>query len=142
MKVLSVTIALVSLAVTLLWVAVGGVILTIAVGVLVLVIALLGAFGLGSWWSSRLLEQGARIALEAQLSDDRRDTIQVKALTGLMRDTLKARNGSPQTAQYPALTFGTQPESTNAQRPADAQYPLDIQPIDASFTVSGLDDEE
>jgi len=111
-----------------LWVAFGGVTLAIAFGAVVFLTAILLAFGLGSWWSSQLIERGAKIALQAQNSDDRRDTVQVRALAGLVKETLRARDTMPDNTPYPILPFrDNAPEE---------------RPIEATFTVSGLDEED
>lgn len=87
-----------------LWLSIGGQALTIALAVLLILAVLITLFALGSWWSAKLFAHGAKIALEAQTSDDRRDQTQIKALSKLATDMLKA--GQQQTAhpQYPRIS--------------------------------------
>jgi len=112
----------------LLWYIFGGVTLAIGLGALALLTLLIAAFGLGSWWSSQLIERGASIALQAQTSDDRRDTVQMNALAGLVKETLKIGSDLPNHTPYPSLPFSI--ESADNQ-----------EPIDASFTIARLDEE-
>ena len=120
----------IGLIVGILWAVLGGTALAIAFGVTVLVLIILSAFGLGSWWSSRLIEQGAAIALKAQGSDDRRDVVQMNALAGLVKETLKIRGSLPTSNPYPALPF----------RQEDTEWRQ--QSFKTSFIIEGLDEEE
>ena len=111
-----------SLLIGLLWYTFGGLALVVTMLSLVLITLLIGAFSLGSWWSSQLLERGANIALKAQTGDNRREASQINALAGLMKETLKLGGGLNQAPPYPSLPFG---EET----------------VEASFTIAGLEDE-
>ena len=111
-----------SVLIGLAWYAFGGLALAVMLAAMLLVTLLLAAFGLGSWWSGWLMERGASIALKAQSGDNRRDRVQINALTGLVKETLKIRNGLSNGAHYPALPFG---EET----------------VEANFTIAGLDEE-
>lgn len=122
MKYLMIGLILVNLLMGLLWYAFGGLVLAVILVTLILVALLIATFALGSWWSSKLMERGARIALQAQTSDDRRDSLQINALTGLVKETLRIRSNQNNGLSYPSLPFG---EET----------------VDASFTIAGLEDE-
>ena len=122
MKQTSAILIFVSFILGVLWLAYGGLALAIALGMLVFLTCLLLAFGLGSWWSSQLMERGARIALQAQSNDDRRDMVQMRAMSGLVKEVLKVRNIAVNDSQYPALPIG---EET----------------VEGTFTVSGLEEE-
>jgi hypothetical protein len=113
-----------------LWSVLGGTVLAIIFGSTILVTIILSAFALGSWWSSRLIQQGAAIALKAQGSDDRRDMIQMNALAGLVKETLKIRGSLPVQNQYAALPF--RPEAT----------PWGETAFKTDFIIEGLDEEE
>jgi hypothetical protein len=113
-----------------LWHLVGGVALAIACGAIVLIILILSAFAMGSWWSGQLIERGAAIALKAQLSDDRRDIIQVNALTSLVKETLKIRESLPAQNRYPTLSL---PSIAPVQGESVFR---------TSFVIEGLDEEE
>lgn len=113
----------VTILVGLLWYSLGGLALTIMLSAVLLAALLAAAFGLGSWWSGKLMERGANIALKAQTSDDRRDTVQLTALAGLVKETLRIRNGLSNGDHYPSLPFGEEP-------------------VEASFTIAGLDEDQ
>jgi hypothetical protein len=125
MKSIIAGLTLTTAAVGVLWLTIGGV----AVGIifaasLALVIAVV-SFVFGSRWMKSAMEAGAQIALAAQVSDDKRDVIQIKALTDLTQAALKI--GQQQATQhqtdYPAL-----------MSPADV--------IDGRFVIAGLDDDQ
>jgi len=113
-----------------LWYMFGGPIFTAIMATLILVSLLLIAFGLGSWWSGKLMERGAKIALQAQSSDDRRDTVQVHALAGLVKETLKIRHSLTNRPHYPSLPFGEPPA------------PFGESPARPDFIIAGLEEEE
>jgi hypothetical protein len=72
------------------------------------------------------MERGAHIALQSQISDDRRDVIQIKALTDLTQAALKIgqQQATQRQADYPAL------------------MPPNGQITDGEFKIAGLDDDE
>ena len=113
------------LLIAILWQAIGGQLLAVLLGATFLVLALLSAVALGSWWSARLMREGANIALVAQASDDKRDLGQTSALADLVRETLRIKNEQPQIniPEYPVL-------------------PNNSQLIDAEFSISGFDEEK
>lgn len=123
MKYLIILFAGITLIIAILWLTIGGQLLAVLLGATFLVLVIFAAFALGSWWSSKLMREGANIALVAQVSDDKRDLSQTSALVGLIRETLKIRNEQTQIniPQYPALP--------------------DNGPIDAEFNISGFDEE-
>ncbi len=125
MKYVAITLAAVAAILGAVWASVGGVALGIGIGMLTFIAVIFAAFGLGSWWSARLMQAGANIALTAQTSDDNRDRAQIGALAGLVKETLKITGRSQAPTQYPQLSIPP---------------PADNIP-DADFTVSGLDDE-
>ncbi|MEM7032018.1 MAG: hypothetical protein AAF629_20865 [Chloroflexota bacterium] len=109
------------------WVVYGGIVVTIIFVTLAITTLLISAFGLGSWWSTRLIQQGATIALQAQSSDDQRDITQIKALASLVKETLRFQQPAPSQQTYPLLKLET--ERVGA-----------IEAIDADFTIAGLDE--
>ena len=109
------------------WITYGGAVVTIILVTLAITTLLISAFGVGSWWSTRLIQQGATIALQAQTSDDRRDMVQINAITSLVKETLKIRQAIPAQETYPLLGFDAQPLGS-----ADT--------IDADFTIAGLEE--
>ena len=125
MKYVAITLAAVAAILGAVWASVGGVALGIGIGMLTFIAVIFAAFGLGSWWSARLMQAGANIALTAQTSDDNRDRAQIGALAGLVKETLKITGRSQAPTQYPQLSIPP---------------PVDNIP-DADFTVSGLDDD-
>ncbi len=125
MKYIAITIAVLAAILGAVWASAGGVALAVGLGVLLLMALVFAGFGLGSWWSARLMQAGASIALTAQTSDDNRDRAQIGALAGLVKETLKITGRSQAPTQYPQLSIPP---------------PADNIP-DADFTVSGLDDD-
>jgi Zn-dependent protease with chaperone function len=123
MKSIIALIVALSLIVGALWLTLGGVALAIAIGVILFIVVIFLAFAFGSWWSSKLMTQGAKIALQAQQSDDRRDTVQINALSGLVKEVLKVRGLPAEANHYPAL-------------------PANSDTVEAAFIVSGLEDED
>lgn len=111
MKIAIVGLTCLTLIIAVLWFTIGGPALAIAAGILAIVAVVFSAFAAGSWWSARLMREGAQIALAAQVSDDKRDITQINALAGLVKETLKIRGeltgGGSTGAQYPALPFST-----------------------------------
>ena len=104
------------------WLKFGWQILLLISLLLLTVALLIVAFGLGCWWSGKLMERGATLALQARGSDDRRETMQINALASLMKEAVKSGQavGQP-TLPYPRL-------------------PLE-EVVEANFTIAGLDDE-
>lgn len=113
----------ITLLIAMLWLTIGGQLLAVLLGATFLVLVIFAAFALGTWWSSKLMREGANIALVAQVSDDKRDLSQTSALVGLIRETLKIRNEQVpiNMPQFPAL-------------------PDNSQTIDAEFNISGFDE--
>lgn len=58
-----------------------------------------------SWWSARLMERGAEIALSAQVSDDKRDVAMIKGITTLTQ--MVARQTQ---SELPALPLPSKPQ--------------------------------
>jgi len=77
----------------------------VVVGLIVVGLVVALAFLLGSWWSRKLMESGAEIALKAQVSDDNRDRAQIAALTQYGREIAKQFGGS-RSSQQAALGPG------------------------------------
>jgi hypothetical protein len=105
-----------------LWYAFGGMALAVTLVTFISVLLLMLAFGLGSWWSGRLMERGAKIVLKAQTSDDRRDIDQVQALAGLMKETVRNNNSFAYRPQYPSL-------------------PVNEEAAEIQFTIAGLEED-
>ena len=89
-----------------LWYTIGGQALAIGLGLLILISVIFGAFSLGSWWTHQVMQSGARIALEAQASDDNRDQIQLRSIANILKDfSMLSRELSRQTPkQVPGRT--------------------------------------
>jgi hypothetical protein len=113
-------------AVGILWLTIGGLATGIVFGAVALLVIIVATFVFASWWSARLMERGAHIALQSQISDDRRDVIQIKALTDLTQAALKIgqQQATQRQADYPAL------------------MPPNGQITDGEFKIAGLDDDE
>ncbi len=125
MKYLIILFAGITLLIAMLWLTIGGQLLAVLLGATFWGLSLFAAFALGSWWSSKLMREGANIALVAQVSGDKKDLSQTSALVGLIRETLKIRNEQQvqtNVPQFPAL-------------------PDNGQVIDAEFNISGLDED-
>ena len=89
--------------------------------VIALVVIIFTAFSLGNWWSFRLMQAGAHIALQAQVSDDKRDGDLIRSLAEFSR----------QAKSLPSAELWPKPALQ-----ADAlRYPPITPP---SFVVSGL----
>ena len=123
MKLTLAIIASLAVVVGLLWLTVGGTALAIGIGIFFLVSIIFVAFGLGSWWSGKLMERGARIALHAQTSDDQRDMVQMRAMSGLAKEMLRLRGEAQQETGFPSLPVGEEL-------------------VEGTFTVSGLEEED
>jgi hypothetical protein len=122
LKLILAIIASFGVVISLLWLMVGGTALAIGLGVFFLVVVIFAAFGVGSWWSGKLMERGARIALQAQTSDDRRDMVQMRAMSGLAKEMLRLRGEAQKKTGFPALAAGE-----------------DL--VEGMFTVSGLEED-
>lgn len=129
MKILAFIVTIAIIVSGALWYAIGGIALAISLGALVLILIIIGSVALGSWWSARLMERGAKIALIAQTSDDRRDIAQIGSLSGLLRDWTKLVKDQVQVEQpqYPAL-----PGPQNNGNNSDA--------IEGEFRIKGFDE--
>lgn len=105
MKYLVIILLIATAIVGALWWSIGGLALAISFGALILIAVTFAAFGLGSWWTANVMERGAKIALYAQTSDDRRDIAQISSLSGLLRDWAKLVKDQMQIEQpqYTAL---------------------------------------
>lgn len=104
-----------------LWLTIGGTALAIATGAIVFVSAIFGAFALGSWWSAKLMREGAEIALQAQISDDKRDSVLIREIGQLARKFSERPQLS--SGDYPLLPFG------------------ESETVEADFTIAGLDED-
>lgn len=63
-----------------------------------LALLVVGTVAVTSWWSASLMERGAKLALQSQESDDRRDIAMMGAVTQVARMVSTLRSG-----QQPAL---------------------------------------
>ena len=125
-----------------LWAVLGGVVLAVGLGALILLCVALSAFALGSWWTGQIMERGANIALKAQVSDDRRDTVQLNAIAGLVKETLKLRDkGSAGVVGYPALSSpaGRDVAERSASYSPNSHLP-DEAIAEGDFIIEGLED--
>jgi hypothetical protein len=96
----------------------GGYVLLAGLGAIALTSLLILAFAIGSSWTRKLINDGARIAIEATSRNDQHDAQKITALAGLTREAIKAKMDSLN--GYPALP--------------------DI--VDGSFTITGLESED
>ena len=122
MKYLAIGLMSVSLVMIGLWYVVGGLALAVALLTLISVLLLLLAFGLGSWWSGRLMERGATIALKGHKSNGRRAREHGQTLAGLAQETIGTHHGFAYRPSYPSLP--NHEEATEAQ-----------------FTIAGLEED-
>lgn len=85
---------------------------------------------IGSLWSAKLMERGANIALQSQVSGDRLGEALVRAITGSVANLLKLRDQAAEEArsQYPALPFYSESEP-------DGDFAA------AGFTIEGFEKE-
>lgn len=93
---------------------------------------LVAGVAIGSGWSARLMERGANIALQAQVSDDRRDTALIRAITDSGKNWIRVRDQATEEArsQYPALpVYVSQPESGGGF-------------AGAGFTIDGFEEDQ
>lgn len=56
---------------------------------------LVAAFVMGGAWTGMAMERGARIALEAQVSDDKRDIAQMTAFREIFKQVMQFKSGMP-----------------------------------------------
>ena len=59
-----------------------------------------------SWWSASLMERGANIALNAQISDDRRDVQLLKTTSDMMKTWQQAQSVSIPQSGFLVVTRG------------------------------------
>jgi hypothetical protein len=74
-------------------------------GVLTVLVILGAGLWIGSWWSARLMHQGADIALKAQISDDQRDVAQFRVVTEMIKVVGRLKPPEP---NLPQLEDGQQ----------------------------------
>ncbi len=99
----------------------GGLVLMVGLWVICLTAIILLSFAIGSWWSRKLMADGAQIAIESASRNDQHDAEKIKALSDLTREAIKAKYDSlPAGNGYPAL-------------PASF--------VEGNFTIAGLDEE-
>lgn len=107
----------------------GGYMLLIGLGAMALTALLVLAFAIGSSWTRKLINDGARIAIESTSKNDQYDAVKIQALANLTREAIKAKQEAlPNNAGYPALPMG------------DTMPQFDT--IDANFTITGLESED
>lgn len=77
----------------------------ISLGALFLSGVIILSIALGSWWTKRIMESGAQIALSAQSSDDRRDSVLIRQIGMLLGKGAEIGYGHSrsETSQYPQL---------------------------------------
>ena len=111
----------------------GGLVLAIILGVLGLSTIVLVAFTLGSRWSRKMIQEGARIAISSGAVNDQHDALKTKALAELVGHALKQfKHNTPPTG-FPAMP----------SLPPIPDQPLMLTDYsEANFTIAGLDDED
>jgi hypothetical protein len=119
MKWIAVTLGSLSAILGILYIAIGGTILGIVLAVIGSTGIVMGMFSLGVWYAHRSIQLGAKLAIEAQSSNDQWDTTKIQSLTNFGKEMLKLRDNSSN--GYPLLESG--------------------EAFDTSFTISGIDEE-
>lgn len=85
------------------WVAVA----VALVGLVAMLLVL--AFVMGGAWTGLAMERGARIALEAQVSDDKRDIAQMTAFREIFKQVMQFKGALPAANDVPQLSDGGRP---------------------------------
>lgn len=113
--------ALIALILGLLWWAIGGQALAISFGALVLILVIFAAFGVGSWWTASVMERGARIALVAQTSDDKRDGEMLRLVGSIAKEGVRIGRdqAKAEVPQYPQLP------APNGNSPIDGEFRIE-----------------
>lgn len=97
-------------------------ILLVGLSTIGLLTIILSCLFLGSWYTHKSIELGAKLAIEAQNNNDRWDSVKMKSLAQFGGEMLRLKGDNQQNV-LPLL------ESNN-----DA--------LDASFTIQGIGDDE
>ena len=67
------------------------------------VLAVFLAFSIGNWWAARLMQAGAHIALQAQVSDDKRDGDLIRGLAEFSRQAKALPAPQSDSLRYPPV---------------------------------------
>ena len=118
----------IGIALAALWLAIDGAALAVGMGAVFIFTVMIVSYWVGWKQAMRGVEMGSNIALQAQASDDKRDTVQINALSGLVRETLKI--GHQGAKQLPAQS--QQPQFPPLLDGGDV--------VDGNFVIRGLDD--
>ena len=130
--------------IALLWYTFGAVAVLAVIGAFLGLGVLLAVFSLGSLWTKRTMEAGANIALQAQISDDKRDTIQTKALTDLMKAALSLKGQMVDPSQLDEFQrWKVETSGGSGQRALPAGRRTLIEEVfDGDFRIEGGDQNE
>lgn len=121
MKWTAITLTILTIILSVLYFAIESTILLIGLSTVVLLTIILSSLFLGSWYTHRSIELGARLAIEAQNNNDKWDSIKMKSLAQFGGEMLRFK-GDNQAGGQPLLNQGN-----------------DI--FDNSFTITGVDNE-
>ncbi len=111
----------------------GGMALAIILGVLGLSAIILVAFTLGSRWSHKMIQEGARIAISSGAVNDQHDALKTKALAELVGHALKQFKHSAPPTGFPAMP----------SLPPIPDHRLMLTDYsEANFTIAGLEEED
>jgi hypothetical protein len=122
MKWIAITLGSLTAMLGILYVAIGGTVLGITLAIIGSTGIVMGMFSLGVWYAHKSIQLGADLAIQAQSNNDQWDTVKTKALADFGSQMIKLKNQNTNNG-FPLLEQGNDT-------------------FDASFTISGIDEEE